>query len=207
MRRIDFTQRESSRPFLIAQNCEEKSRVYTTHASFQFHPFNFSPSKLLLSFSLSLFLSFCLCICWFKRVPFHAILLCSGTSRASFINISSRIYAERVSLVYSTKDEFSSPSISVVRYSLYAVSARLIVFQKFHTDDGCNILAQVFEASTYRQAVSRRWNCFMISSFEKKQKKRILFRLLKDVRKERKRESTKKKSIAKTCDISWFILY
>lgn len=138
----------SSRPFLVARNSEEKE--YTRSERTQctciipFHPFNSGSNESLLSFSFS--------PCVFvdsNALFFMQFLVASG---ASFIS-TLRMCAERVqlrSILPRTNSLSRFPSFPAVKYTLCAVSARLIIFEKSHTDDGRNVLAQVLEASTYR---------------------------------------------------------
>lgn len=66
-----------------------------------------------------------------------------GASEASFINISLTMRRKSISLFCQGSSRF--PFFSI-RYILCAVS--VIIFQKSHTDDGRNVLAEVVQTST-----------------------------------------------------------
>lgn len=137
----------SSRSFLVAQKSRERKKALciqsrsacsATHVHhFQFRPFHFSPSGLLLFFSLF--------VRRFSRVPFHASRILRHIRRIALYSAETSHRVRQRSLVYSIKNGFSSPIFFLVAlgYTLCAILARLIIFQKSHINDNRDILAWV----------------------------------------------------------------
>lgn len=146
-----FRERSISRcrSFLVAQKPPEKKLFAFRVGAYAVRRMciTFSSAHLISAWCGSLlFFSLCALVdsiaFLFMRLTFSA----HPEHRAIRSQTSHRV-RER-SLVYSIKDGFSSPIFFLVAlgYTLCAVLARLIVFQKSHADDDRDILVWVLEA-------------------------------------------------------------